>query len=160
MAGDQLTSLRLSVLPWRCVCWRGTHTYRFRQGRVPYCHVQSWLSPGGGRKRGQGAYHTVLVLRGEGSGELLLATCRSAGSSSSYQERDGTSVSRLGWGLPPQPAGEHGPVASGCWGPGLGFLFRGATFIESWPFSALRVEPGCWLPTSSQPISPTSSDQR
>lgn len=49
----------VSVLPWRCVCWRGTHTYRFRQERVPYCHVQSWLSPGGGRKRGQGAYHTV-----------------------------------------------------------------------------------------------------
>lgn len=78
--------------------------------------------------------HTTLslVLRGEeGSGELLLATCRSAGSSSSYQERDGTSVSGLGWGQPPQPAGEHGPVASGCWGAGSGFLFRGATFIES-----------------------------
>ena len=43
--------------------------------------------------------HTTLarVLR-EGSGELLLATCRPAGSSSSYQERGGTSVSGLGWG--------------------------------------------------------------
>ena len=127
-------------------------TYRFRQGRVPYCHVQSWFRPGGGREvRG----HTTLslVLRGEeGSGELLLAACRSAGSSS-YQERDGTSVSGLGWGQPPQPAGEHGPVASGCWGAGSGFLFRGATFIESRPFSALQVEAQLLAPhfTSTNP---------
>lgn len=71
--------------------------------------------------------HTTLsrVLRGEGSGELLLATCRSAGSSSSYQERDGTSVSGLGWG---QHLSQLESVA--LWPQAAGELARASSFVE------------------------------
>ena len=135
------------------------HTYRFRQGRVPYCHVQSWLSPRGGRERGQGAYHTGTRAKRRQWGAPLghLPTCwvilLLSGERRHFRQR--------AWvGAAPQLAGDRGPVASGCWGAASGFLFRGADYIESRPFSVLRVEPGCRLPTSSQPIPPTSSDRR
>lgn len=151
----------VSPLPCGRVCWWGMHTHRVMQGRFPYCPVPSGLSPGG-RKRGRGHATLSPVLRGEeGRWEFLLATCRSAGSLSSYQERDGTSVGGLGCEQKPQPAGGHGPVASACSGRWL----RASSFLEliteSQLLSVLPDEPSCWLalPTSSQPIPHTFSSQ-
>lgn len=102
----------------------------------------------------EGQYTTLsLVLRGEeGSGEPSWPLADLLGHPPPIR-RDGTSGSAGVWvGAMPQPAGEHGPVASGCWGAGSGFLFRGATFIESRPFLRSRLSTAASSPLHPQPI--------
>lgn len=120
MNGDPAHMPDAGSLPCGCVWWGGMHTYVFMQRWFPYCHVPSSLSPEEEGREFSGNAPLSPVLRGgRGSWELLLATCRSAGSFLSYRERDSTSVSRRGRGGgggagAASPAGGHAPVASDC----------------------------------------------
>lgn len=121
------------------------HTYVFMKGRFPYCHVPSSFSPEEEGRQVNGYVPLSPMLRGrKGSWELLLAPCRSAGSFLSYQERDSTSVSRLGWGWQPQPAGGHAPVASACSVEvAQSFLFQEVISIVCWLPHFISTNPTC-----------------
>lgn len=114
-------------------------TYIFMPGRFP-----SWKE---GREVSGHATVSLVLREEKASRELLLATCPSAGSYLSRRERNSTSLTRLGWGQQPGPAGGRDLrlLRRGGWG----FLFYGANYISSHLISYLCYQVN---PAGSSPL--------